>query len=457
MTTLGQCALWGAFLCAGVAAMLATLAGAMRRSAWLAGVSWALNGAAVLSAVALGVLARLLLASDFSVRYVATFTAFSLPDAFKLGAIASGPPGVLLLWSTGLTAAAGIVARRALQEERRRGAMLLLSLAVTVLFALLLCVVQYNPFTSIDPAPIDGLGMEPELQRASILLANPLILFGLGIATTTALVGALTALDRLYAARLTVLVRQLVALTELVLVPAILLGLRAASQVGVGGFRLWDQLHFGAVIVLVVALVTSWATTPRVEGGLGAFARRVSVTGALVALLGLMLVPLRTQREVGLRDGQSTTMTDRFGRVWTFTSQGTSRFERPPNQYVLALSLAPRVGSRRLPLITAEQREYLDGRGDSRYEPMMTTGRATGVLVDAQLALLDIGPAGATMKITLWPLRVLLEIGASMLWIGALLRLAVAVADTRDVDRAEEQRRDAAAEAVIARWSSRAP
>ena len=456
MTSLGQFVLWGAFACAAVAATLATLAGALRRPAYAAGASWALAAAAVLTTAALAVLARVLVASEFSVRYVATFTAFSLPDALKLGAISSGPPGVLLLWSTGLAMAAAWGARRALGEDGRRGPMLVLSLAVAVLFALTLCVLQHNPFALIDPAPIDGLGMEPELQRVSIVLANPLILIGLGLATAAALVGALAALNRPFSMRMTALVRQLAVATELVLLPAVLLGIRAASQIGNGTFRLWDQLHLGAVVVLVTAFVVSWMTAMPHEEGINGFARRVSLTGVAVIAVALSGIPLRTTADVPLVDGQSTSLTDRFGRLWTFASQGTSRFERPPNQYVLAVAVAPRVGGRRLPLITAEQREYVDGRGESRYEPVRITGVSAGVLVDAQLALLEIGPGGAMVRITLWPLRTLLAVGAAILWIGALLRLAAAIGAAQAADRAQAEAQGAAAEAAVERWKAAA-
>ncbi|MCX5763691.1 MAG: hypothetical protein NTU67_03550 [Gemmatimonadetes bacterium] len=458
MTLLGQFALWGAFVFAAVAATMATLSGALRRPTYTTGAAWALAGAAVLTSAALGVLARVLIASDFAIRYVATFTAFSLPDAFKLGAIASGPPGVLLLWSTGLAIAAACAAHHGVREDARRGAMLVLALAVVVLFALTLCAIDHNPFIRVDPAPIDGLGMDPELQRGSILLATPLLLIGLGIATAAAVVGALTALSRPFSARIRGLLRQLAAATELTLVPGVLLGVRAASQVGTGGFRLWDQLHVGAVVVLVTAFVVSWVATPAYDAGLGGFARRVSIVGIAVTAIGIACFPLRTSADLLLRDGQSTTLTDWFGREWRFVSQGTSRFERPPNQFVLALSLAPTVGGRRVPLMTAEQREYVDGRGESRDEPVRSTGLSSGTFVDAQLALLDIGPGGAMVRITLWPLRALLAVGACVVWLGSLLRLVAALAATRDATRdaarAESEARSAAAEAEVNRWKT---
>ncbi len=452
MIAAGSVALWGAFVLAALAAVLATLAGAMRRPALATRASWALLASAVLTAGALGVLLRLLLQSEFAVRYVATFTAFNLPELYKLGAIGAGPAGVILLWGTGLAVAAAGAARYAEREESRRGPMIVLALSVSVLFALALAVIQQNPFATLDPAPIDGLGLDPDLQRPSILLATPLVLLGLGVATVAALVAAMAALHRPLSARMTAMLRQLASAAALLLLPGVLLGIRAASQVGDGGFRLWDQLHLGAAVVLLAALLVPVIAPAATRRELDAFALRVSATGAVVALLSLALLPLHTTADLALRDGQSTTLRDRFGREWSFVSQGTSRFERPPNQYVLALSVAPRVGGRRLPLLTAEQREYVDGRGESRYEPMRVTGTAVGVLADAQLVLREIGPGGALVRITIWPLRSLLAVGGSILWIGALLAFVASFRAVRDAAVIEAQARDDAAEAAVARW-----
>lgn len=454
MTSFGLAALWGAFLFAVVAATLATLAGALRRPTYVAGASLSLVGAAVCTMIALAVLARLLVASEFAVRYVATFTSFSLPDPYKLGAIAAGPAGILLLWSTGLAVAAALAARGASREDTRRAPMLVLALSVIVLFALALCTIQQNPFALVDPAPIDGLGLDPVLQRPAILLATPLVLIGLGVATAAALLGAMAAMHRPLSQRVIALLRELSAGAILLLVPGVLLGIRATSQVGDGSFRFWDQLHLGAGIVLVAALAVSWLVRSPHDGELAAFGRRVSATGLVVALLAAAMVPLRTTADVPLRDGQSTTLKDRFGRSWTFASQGMSRFERPPNQYVLALSVAPRVGGQRLPLITAEQREYVDGRGESRYEPVMVTGTRPGVLVDAQLALLEIGPGGAMVRITLWPLRSALSVGGAIVWVGTVLLLVAAGGAARAAERTEAEARDAEAEAAVERWKA---
>ena len=157
------------------------------------------------------------------------------------------------------------------------------------------------------------------------------------------------------------------------------------------------------------------------DGELAGVARRLIGVGLAVMMVGVLCLGLRTTAELPLRDGQRGALRDRFGRTWSFASQGTSRFERPPNQYVLAFSVAPQLSGKRLPLLTAEQREYVDGRGESRGEPMMVAGYASGLLVDAQLALLDVGPGGAVVRLTLWPLRSALNVGGAILWMGALL------------------------------------
>jgi cytochrome c biogenesis factor len=453
VTALGAIALWSAFLLAAVAAVLSTLAGASRRPAYVRGAVWALAGAAVGATIALGALCRVLVASEFAVRYVATFTSFGLPDAFKLGAIAAGPAGVLLLWTSALALAAAHAGSSAAREDLRRAPMLVLALSVVVLFALSLSAIQLPPFALVDPAPIDGLGLDPALQRPAILLATPLVLLGLGIATVAALYGAMAALHRPFSERSIGLLRRLAAVSILLLVPGVLLGIRATSQAGDGSFRFWDQLHLGAAVVLVVALAVSWAAGSAHDGEFAAFARRVVATGIGVITLGATALALRTSADVPLRDGQTTELADRFGRRWSFASQGTSRFERPPNQYVLAIAVAPRVGGQRLPLLTAEQREYVDGRGESRWEPVMVTGLSSGLLVDAQLALLEIGPGGAMVRLTLWPLRSALSAGGAIVWIGALLLLVASLGAARQADVAEQAARDAEAEAAIARWS----
>jgi cytochrome c biogenesis factor len=119
-----------------------------------------------------------LVTSDFTFRFVASFTTANLPVGYKVAALWSGPAGALLFCTVALsTCGAVVVAARSEREEQWTsyvaGALSVIMLA----FVATLCFAA-NPYERVVPSPVEGQGMFPPLQHPGFMLHAPVFYLG---------------------------------------------------------------------------------------------------------------------------------------------------------------------------------------------------------------------------------------------------------------------------------------
>ena len=137
---------------------------------------------------AIGTLAYLFLASDFSIQYVASYSNRDLPFFYKIAALWVGQEGSLLLWGWILSFYAALVL---IQNRRRHTAMMPYVAAVlmgTSVFFTSLNLFVTNPFnelvlvqgdgTLLAFAAADGRGLNPLLQYVLMVIHPPMLYLG---------------------------------------------------------------------------------------------------------------------------------------------------------------------------------------------------------------------------------------------------------------------------------------
>jgi len=187
-------------------------------------------------------------------------------------------------------------------------------------------------------------------------------------------------------------------------------------------------------------------------------ARAVLVAGAALFVLGLSGASFDRRYATDLGEGESFRAGDPLGRQWTFTSQGTSRYQRQ-NRAVLSVALLPSVAGRRRPFIKPEQRQFFDSEQRDIGEPSAKVAVQSTAFEDVYVVLREIRGTRAQLEIGFRPLVAFIWAGGAMMVLGGLLTLAAEPARrvAPDESAAEPGVRDfdREAEAAITRWRAR--
>src|SRR5436853_2444300 len=245
MTVLGNLALWLALL-VGVWGALAGFVGGRQSRPDLAHSArravFAMCGALL---VAVFSLEWALFQHDFNVEYVAAYTSRNLPIFYTWSALYAGQKGSLLFWATVLS----LFGSLALLLTARRHRALLPYVAgvvctVATFFISVMLFAQANPFHRLAYTPLDGSGLNPQLQNPGMVFHPPMLYLGY-ISITIPFAFAMAALlsQRLDVDWL-VAIRKWTLLSWLFLSVGICLGMWwAYVELGWGGYWAWDPVE----------------------------------------------------------------------------------------------------------------------------------------------------------------------------------------------------------------------
>jgi len=127
--------------------------------------------------LAFGLLTLAFLRSDFSVKLVAGHSHSLKPVLYKIAGVWGNHEGSLLLWVLILALFSTMVALSSRIEPRRQARVL--SVQGMIAFAFLLfMLLTSNPFLRLDPAPLDGNGLNPLLQDPGLAFHPPMLYLG---------------------------------------------------------------------------------------------------------------------------------------------------------------------------------------------------------------------------------------------------------------------------------------
>ncbi|MFL5870507.1 MAG: heme lyase CcmF/NrfE family subunit [Solirubrobacterales bacterium] len=130
--------------------------------------------------IAVVILEAAFLRSDFSVALVADHSSTTTPFAYKLTAMWSSQAGSLLLWAWVLSIASSAVLLITRNRHREVVPYATAVLAGIALFftCLMLFADGTNPFDRLNPAPSEGVGLEPLLRHPAMAIHPPMLYSG---------------------------------------------------------------------------------------------------------------------------------------------------------------------------------------------------------------------------------------------------------------------------------------
>ena len=244
MTILGQLALWLALLLSVWGVVVGLLGGQRGDPALIQSArrtTYALAGLLTVASLALCVA---LLKNDFNVAYVASYSSRNLPAAYKLSAFYGGQAGSLLFWGFILA----LFAAAAQWLTPRRYAYLMpyvasVTSAVT-LFFIAVTLFGANPFERLDFTPMDGRGLNPQLQNPGMVIHPPMLYLGYVSITIPFAFAVAALLTRRLDVGWLHAIRKWTLLSWVFLSIGITLGMWwAYVELGWGGYWAWDPVE----------------------------------------------------------------------------------------------------------------------------------------------------------------------------------------------------------------------
>jgi cytochrome c-type biogenesis protein CcmF len=247
---------------------------------------------AILTLFAFGALIAAFLNSDMSVLLVAENSHSEKPWLYKFAGAWGNHEGSMLLWVTVLALSGAVVAllERRL-DERTLGAALGAQAALALGFFGFLLVAS-NPFERLDPAPLDGRGLNPLLQDPGLAFHPPTLYLGyvgLSVAFSLAVGGLIRGNFGPAIAR---------AMRPWVLAAWVLLtlGITAGSywayyELGWGGWWFWDPVENASLMpwLAATALLHS-INVLAARGGLRAWTMMLALIAFSMSMVGTFLV-----------------------------------------------------------------------------------------------------------------------------------------------------------------------
>src|ERR671922_748519 len=248
MITFGAACLILALLVS-IYAMVAALAGTRGDRRLVDSSRRAVYAVAALLTICVVVIEAAFARTDLSLKVVADHSSTTTPGFYKLTAMWSSQEGSLLLWAwvLSLTSSAVLFANRDRHREIAPWATaVLMGLG---LFFTGLMLFDANPFARLDPAPPEGVGLNPLLRHPAMAIHPPMLYSGyvfFSIPFAFA-IGALVT-RRLDASWIRA-TRRFALIAWLFLGVGILLGARwSYSELGWGGYWGWDPVENASVM-----------------------------------------------------------------------------------------------------------------------------------------------------------------------------------------------------------------
>ncbi|HEU4943892.1 MAG TPA: heme lyase CcmF/NrfE family subunit [Solirubrobacterales bacterium] len=247
---IGSAALALAFVTA-IGAAIAALLGRGGERRWVDRSRRAVYGLCALLTLCVVLIEIAFAGDDFSFRIVQQHSSIETPAFYKLAAMWSSQEGSLLLWAWVLSIAASLAlyATRGRLRELVPYATATMAGVAAFFTGLMLFAGGVNPFATLDPAPVDGVGLNPLLQHPSMMIHPPMLYSGY-VAFTVPFAFAIGALAarRLDAAWIRS-TRRFALIAWAFLGLGLLLGARwSYTELGWGGYWAWDPVENAALM-----------------------------------------------------------------------------------------------------------------------------------------------------------------------------------------------------------------
>lgn len=178
MILVGELSLWVAILMAAWTTMISWAGAWQRRPDLIFSGERAMYATFAFTLVASLGLWYALFTHDFSLRFVASYTSRNLPSVYTFTAFWAGQAGSMLFWALVLTMYSALAVFLNRNSLRRMMPWVTGTLGVVSLFFLCATAFGANPFERLDWVPVDGRGMNPQLQNPGMAIHPPMLYLG---------------------------------------------------------------------------------------------------------------------------------------------------------------------------------------------------------------------------------------------------------------------------------------
>ncbi|MCZ6670185.1 MAG: heme lyase CcmF/NrfE family subunit, partial [Acidobacteria bacterium] len=178
LAEIGRHCLTLSLLCAAWAALAGFLGGKFHHFPVFISARRSLYAGTGLLVAASAILIHANLTNNFSLWVVASYSNINLPTFYKVSAMWGSQAGSLLLWALILSCFSSIVV---FQYRRRNDDMIPFVASILggiLVFFLILLNFNSNPFTMLASPPLDGNGLNPQLQTPLMVIHPPLLYIG---------------------------------------------------------------------------------------------------------------------------------------------------------------------------------------------------------------------------------------------------------------------------------------
>lgn len=244
MILIGELSLWVALLMAAWSTTVSFAGGALRRDDLTSSGVRGLYATFAMIVLASAGLWTALLTRDFSLEYVASHISANMPNVYIFTSFWSGQAGSMLFWALILSMYGTIAIATSRKRNRELVPWATGTLAAILLFFVATVCFKANPFNRLDFLPVDGKGMNPQLQNPGMALHPPNLYLGY-VATAIPFAFAIAALfSRRLDAEWLGVVRRWALLSWFFLTIGIVLGMWwAYVELGWSGYWAWDPVE----------------------------------------------------------------------------------------------------------------------------------------------------------------------------------------------------------------------
>jgi cytochrome c-type biogenesis protein CcmF len=245
----GELSLWIALLMATWAATVSYAGGLGRRPDLIRSGERAAYAAFAFTLLASIGLWTALLTRDFSLVYVASQISSNMPNIYVFAAFWSGQAGSMLFWALILSLYSALAVWSNRRNNRELMPFVTGTLGAVLVFFLATTAFKANPFARLDWLPLDGRGMNPQLQNPGMAIHPPTLYLGY-VATAIPFAFAVAALvSRRLDAEWLAAVRRWALLSWFFLTVGITLGMWwAYVELGWGGYWAWDPVENASLL-----------------------------------------------------------------------------------------------------------------------------------------------------------------------------------------------------------------
>jgi len=255
MMVLGEVALWVALPVAIWGATMGFVGGRMHRGDLVLSAERSVYGVFFLLLIASLGITDAFLNDRFQYEYVAAYSSLNLDVFYKASGLWAGQKGSLLFWALLMTFFCSLCVWQNRRKNREfmpyvTGVMM----TIATFFLVVLLFADVNPFDRLDFVPVDGMGLNPQLQNYWMTIHPPTLYLGFTAFTVPFAFAIAALLSGRLDARWIEVTRKWILLSWFFLANGIIFGMRwAYEELGWGGYWFWDPVENASLLPWLTA------------------------------------------------------------------------------------------------------------------------------------------------------------------------------------------------------------